>query len=82
MIGAIAGDMIGSPYEHYPLKTLNFTLQVADFTDDTVLTMAVADAILHGVDFAAPIKSFARKYPDLPYGGLFIRWAWWTGQSG
>ncbi|MBC2712904.1 MAG: hypothetical protein HGJ94_18500 [Desulfosarcina sp.] len=50
MIGAIAGDMIGSPYESRPIKTVGFPMTVAAFTDDTVLTIAVAHAILNGTD--------------------------------
>lgn len=76
MIGAIAGDMIGSPYEGYPTKRMDFPINVDRFTDDTVLTIAVADSILNGIDYAVSIKSFARKYADLPYGGSFKRWIW------
>ena len=76
MIGAIAGDMIGSPYEHDPIKTVAFPMVVADFTDDTVLSVAVADAILHGQDYGQSIQSFARQYPNLPYGGSFWHWIW------
>ena len=76
MIGAIAGDMIGSPYEHNPIKTVAFPMVVADFTDDTVLSVAVADAILHGQDYGQSIQSFARQYPNLPYGGSFWHWIW------
>ncbi|WP_419657928.1 ADP-ribosylglycohydrolase [Desulfosarcina variabilis str. Montpellier] len=76
MIGAIAGDMIGSPYEHDPIKTVAFPMVVADFTDDTVLSIAVADAILHGQDYGQSIQSFARQYPNLPYGGSFWHWIW------
>ena len=78
MIGAIAGDMIGSPYERYPIKHTDFDIVVSTFTDDTVLTVAVADSILNGIDFAESIKSYALKYPFLPYGGSFRRWmsAW------
>ena len=76
MIGAIAGDMIGSRYEAHPIKHKNFDLAVSDYTDDTVLTVAVAHAILTGVDLAETIKSYARKYPSLPYGGSFRRWMW------
>lgn len=76
MIGAIAGDMIGSPYESCPVKTLVFPMTVAAFTDDTVLTVAVASAILKGADYGAAIKSFARQYPNLPYGGSFWHWIW------
>jgi ADP-ribosylglycohydrolase len=76
MIGAIAGDMIGSPYESSPIKTVNFPTRVAEFTDDTVLTIAVANAILIGIDYGTSLKSFAQKYPNLPYGGSFRRWIW------
>ena len=76
MIGAIAGDMIGSPYESYPIKTPNFTTRVAEFTDDTVLTIAVANAVLTGIGYGKSIKSFAQRYPNLPYGGSFRRWIW------
>jgi ADP-ribosylglycohydrolase len=50
MIGAIAGDIIGSVYEHRPIKTKDFPLvdPRCRFTDDTVLTLAIADAILSG----------------------------------
>jgi len=76
MIGAIAGDMIGSPYERYPIKHKDFDLLVSAFTDDTVLTVAVAKAILDQSDYAESIKFFAQKYHDLPYGGSFRRWMW------
>lgn len=76
MIGAIAGDMIGSPYEAWPIKDKDFPLRVADFTDDTVLTVAVADALLGGGDFAASLRRFARRYPGAGYGGRFRKWMW------
>jgi len=76
MIGAIAGDMIGSPYERYPIKHKDFDLLVSAFTDDTVLTVAVARAILDQSDYAESIKFFAQKYHHLPYGGSFRRWMW------
>ena len=76
MIGAIAGDMIGSPYESRPIKTVAFPLVVAGFTDDTVLTLAVANAIIRCTDYRAAIKCFARNFPNLPYGGSFWHWIW------
>jgi ADP-ribosylglycohydrolase len=79
MIGAIAGDMIGSPYESHPIKTVNFPTRVSDFTDDTVLTIAVANAILTGIDYGRSLKSFARKHPNLPYGASFRHWIWKAG---
>ena len=50
MIGAIAGDMIGSSYERYPIKHTNFDCVVSAFTDDTVLTIAIAYSILKEAD--------------------------------
>jgi ADP-ribosyl-[dinitrogen reductase] hydrolase len=76
MIGAIAGDMIGSPYESRPIKTVAFPMAVEAFTDDTVMSIAVAHAILSGADFGASIKCFAQQYPNLPYGGSFWHWIW------
>lgn len=76
MIGAIAGDMIGSPYEMYPIKHKSFDIMVSAFTDDTVLTVAVADAILGDGDFAESIKRFAQRHPRAGYGGYFYEWMW------
>ena len=76
MIGAIAGDMIGSPYENQPIKTQAFPLAVAAFTDDTVLTIAVANAIIRCKDYRVAIKCFARNFPNLPYGASFWHWIW------
>ncbi len=74
MLGAIAGDMIGSPYEGYPIKHKDFEVIVSAFTDDTVLTVAVAHAILNQIGYADAIKYYARDYPDVPYGGSFRQW--------
>lgn len=77
MIGAIAGDIIGSVYEWRPVKTTNFPLFSRDsrFTDDTVLTVAVADALLHGSDYADKFKEYHRCYPRAGYGAFFDMWA-------
>lgn len=77
MIGAIAGDIIGSVYEWDNIKTKEFELFHPEcfFTDDTVLTIALADAILNGLDYASVMKSYYQKYPDAGYGGMFHRWA-------
>ncbi len=76
MIGAIAGDVIGSIFEHYAVKSTQFPLfnPYSRFTDDTVLTVAIADSILRKVDYAASLKTFGRKYPNAGYGGSFFRW--------
>lgn len=76
MIGAIAGDMIGSPFEGNPLKSKDFEMRLAGFTDDTVLTVAVAHAILSGGGYMASLIRFARKYPHTGYGGAFRNWMW------
>jgi ADP-ribosylglycohydrolase len=76
MIGAIAGDIIGSVYEHRPIKTKDFLLfsPRCDFTDDTVLTVAIADAILEGTAYVDSVRRIGRRYPGAGYGGSFIRW--------
>lgn len=76
MIGAIAGDIIGSVYEQHPIKTTSFPLFSAgsQFTDDTVLTIAVASSILNKVDYATSLKTFARRYPGAGYGMSFYQW--------
>ena len=76
MLGAIAGDIIGSVYEYHPLKSKSFPLfsETSRFTDDTVLTLAVASAILNSEDYGASIATFAEQYPDEDYGSLFINW--------
>jgi len=76
MIGAIAGDIIGSVYEGYGIKTKEFPLfdPRCRFTDDTVLTVAVAKAILDDIDYTLAVKEIGCKYPDAGYGGTFINW--------
>lgn len=76
MIGAIAGDIIGSVYENLRTKNKEFKLftPVSTFTDDTVLTVAVADAILSGKPYGATIKSYARRHPFRGYGPRFLVW--------
>ncbi|UCE51210.1 MAG: ADP-ribosylglycohydrolase family protein [Desulfobacterales bacterium] len=76
MIGAIVGDIIGSVFEQYPIKTTSFPLfsMLSRFTDDTVLTIAIADSILHNFDYATALKAFARRYPAAGYGLSFYRW--------
>jgi ADP-ribosylglycohydrolase len=78
MIGAIAGDIIGSVYEGRNVKTPHFQPlfhQHARPTDDTVLTVAVADCILHGTDLTNKLKEYCLSYPHAGYGGTFVRWA-------
>ena len=76
IIGAIAGDIIGSTYEWNNVKTTSFKLftSVSDFTDDTVLTMAVADCILHNLDFSKTLWEYGRRFYDRGYGSHFKTW--------
>jgi ADP-ribosylglycohydrolase len=76
MIGAVSGDIIGSVYEARPIKTKDFPLfhPRCRFTDDTVLTVAVADAILSGSSYRDSIRDWGRRYPHAGYGGSFIGW--------
>jgi len=77
MIGAIAGDIIGSRFEGKPGPPADFVLFHPDsrFTDDTVCSLAVADALMGVKDFAARLRAFVRRHPDRGYGGMFIDWA-------
>ena len=76
IIGAIAGYVIGSVYEWRNVKTTDFKLFSikSKFTDDSVLTVAVADSILNKKDFAETIWEYGRKYYDRGYGGNFRKW--------
>lgn len=77
MIGAIAGDLIGSVYEWNNIKTKEFELfsPRCFFTDDTVLTVALADSILTGTPYVDNLKKFYHLYPGRGYGGSFHFWA-------
>ena len=76
MLGAIAGDIIGSIYEYQGSKTKLFPLfsPESTFTDDTVMTVAIAEAILSGRPYGEVAHELGRKYPDADYGGSFRRW--------
>lgn len=76
MIGAIAGDVIGSVHESQATKTKKFPLFVPEscFTDDTVMTVAVADVLLHGRDYVKTFQRYFRRYPDAGYGKQFKLW--------
>ena len=76
MLGAIAGDIIGSVYEWHNVKITDFELFSSGcrFTDDSVLTVALADAILSGADYAEKMKEYFHRYPNAGYGGRFADW--------
>lgn len=76
MLGALAGDIIGSVREFLQQKTMDFPLFVegSRFTDDTVLTVAVAECLLTGASYVDKFHQYARDYPDRCYGLRFWRW--------
>jgi len=77
MLGAIAGDIVGSVHEWAATKTKEFPLFTpqSTFTDDSVLTVAVADWILTGKDLVDLLHTYTDAYPGRGYGGMFRRWA-------
>lgn len=86
MFGAILGDIIGSPYEFdMGDKTKNFPLfsKHSHFTDDSVMTIAVADALMESMGqsndeikdtLTYSMQRWGRKYPNAGYGGMFYYW--------
>ncbi len=79
MFGAIVGDIVGSVYEWHNIKTKDFPFFRDDcfFTDDTVMTCAVAEALMNGGqkdDFIDAMKKYGRMYPRAGYGGRFRTW--------
>src|SRR5271157_4498614 len=76
MLGAIAGDIIGSVHEGTGIKTKDFPLFVpqSQFTDDTVLTVAVADCLLTGASYVDKFHEYTRAYSNRGYGLRFLHW--------
>jgi ADP-ribosylglycohydrolase len=76
MLGTIAGDVIGSVYEADRIKHTDFPLfsSSSRFTDDTVLTIATAHALLTGQSYADAYHEFGNRYPRAGYGGTFRQW--------
>ena len=76
LYGALGGDLIGSCYEWHNVKTKDFPLfgPRSRFTDDSVLTVATADALLRDGDFGAAYYLWGNRYPNAGYGGSFRRW--------
>jgi ADP-ribosylglycohydrolase len=77
MIGAIAGDVIGSVHEGASTKSKDFPLFISasTFTDDTVLTVAIADSLLHRRNYVDALHAYFDMFPNAGYGGTFTRWA-------
>ncbi|MEL6143762.1 MAG: ADP-ribosylglycohydrolase family protein, partial [Bacteroidota bacterium] len=76
MLGTITGDIIGSRFEKDNHRNIDFELFHPDcrFTDDTVLTVAVAETILKGGSYENYVRNYARSYPLAGYGGTFKNW--------
>ncbi|MEM0997284.1 MAG: ADP-ribosylglycohydrolase family protein [Bacteroidota bacterium] len=81
MLGAIAGDISGSVYEfrNYKgnsFKDLDFELfaENARLTDDTAMTLATMDCLLHGKPYADTYRSYGRRFAEAGYGGMFREW--------
>lgn len=76
MIGAIIGDIVGSRFEFNNHHSTEFDFFHPDcfFTDDTVMTVAVADAILNNRPFGRTMHDYGRNYPDRGYGTRFYHW--------
>lgn len=75
-MGAIAGDVIGSYYEFYPVKTVDFKLFNGDsscFTDDTVMTVANADWLLTEDGLLDIMQEYGNRY-RVGYGSMFYDW--------
>lgn len=78
MIGAIIGDIVGSPYEFANIDTKDFPLfgNGCSFTDDTICTIAIADALSNAGDFGESLRKWGHKYPNPKgaFGGSYSRW--------
>ncbi|MDR0786101.1 MAG: ADP-ribosylglycohydrolase family protein [Treponema sp.] len=79
MLGAIIGDIVGSVYEFHNFKTerpeeVDLFNAAARFTDDTVTTIAIADAVLNDRGYAVAANDWGNRYPWAGYGGGFARW--------
>ncbi len=92
MYGAILGDMIGAPYEFdRGDKTKEFPLFVDEscFTDDTVMTIAVAEALMNTMGkqpdevkkaLISSMQDWGHRYPDAGYGGRFYSWLFYSDE--
>ena len=85
ILGALAGDIIGSPYEFYNTKSMDFELftEWTKFTDDSVMTLAVAKWLIEDAEHSARhlircMQELGRRYPRAGYGGNFD---WWLRQE-
>ena len=78
LLGAIAGDVIGSVFEFRSYKGTTFPLfsDYSEYTDDTVMTVANADWLLSGDSLLGIMQEYGHRYPTAGYGGMFKDWLW------
>lgn len=85
MIGSIIGDIVGSIYEFDNIKTKDFPMfqERMEYTDDSILTLATADWLMHGGDVAKYYLRYAtdNPYPMGSYGTMFVRWIHLAGRG-
>ena len=85
MMGAIVGDIVGSVYEFNNINTKSFPIfsEESRFTDDTVITLAVADGLMNALgksdaetrlEVIKSMRAFGQAYPFVGYGQKFFRW--------
>ena len=76
MLGAVAGDIIGSVFERHGITVKKFPLftESSHFTDDTVMTVATAHCLLTGAGYAEAYRHFGQAHPNRGYGGDFRKW--------
>lgn len=78
LMGAICGDIMGSPYEYWRSRTKKYDFNPfpprARFTDDTVMSIAVADWIMNGGNLSKVMQKWGHKYPNAGFGGMFRMW--------
>ena len=84
MLGAIIGDIIGSRFEWNNHRSKNFDLFTKDcfFTDDSIMSLAICDALLHskpdcsdlGQNAIRSMQTIGRPYPNSGYGSSFYHW--------
>ena len=76
MLGALIGDYVGSIYEMNNIRSADFPFfsQGCTFTDDSMMTVAIAEALLSDRDYAKSLRKWSNLYPDAGYGSRFLAW--------
>ncbi len=76
LLGAVTGDVIGSVYEYNCPKSTEFKLftPYSQLTDDSILTIAIADAIISQRSYLECVREYSLKYPRSGFGGMFHQW--------